>query len=203
LTLRTSKISFEKRLFFFKKTTKIRGEKMLKKILTFATILLVISCSSKSKKNEETQSSEVEIEDKSTEQNSYQAISDEEQAQGLDKQTQAKIEEVEVQDRVLFGYDSSDLSDEAKKILDTQSAWLNSDPSIKITIEGHCDERGTREYNIALGEKRAIAAKNHLVLNKVDESRIKVISYGKEKPAFFGNNEESLAKNRRSVTVVN
>ncbi len=176
---------------------------MLKKILTFATILLVISCSSKSKKNEETQSSEVEIEDKSTEQNSYQAISDEEQAQGLDKQTQAKIEEVEVQDRVLFGYDSSDLSDEAKKILDTQAAWLNSDPSIKVTIEGHCDERGTREYNIALGEKRANAAKNHLVSNKVDESRIKVISYGKEKPAFFGNNEESLEKNRRSVTVVN
>ncbi len=176
---------------------------MIKKLLTFATILLLASCSSKSKKTEEIEVPEVKIEDKSTDQNNYQALADEQQAESLNQQAQEKIQEVEVQDRVLFGYDSSDLNDEAKKILDTQVAWLKSDEKIKITIEGHCDERGTREYNIALGEKRANAAKNYLTSNGVDAARIKTISFGKERPAFFGNNEDILAKNRRAVTVVN
>ena len=177
---------------------------MLKKLITIATILLLASCSSKVKNNEEVQSSaDVKIEDKSADQNTYQSIADEQAAASLDQQTQAQIQEVEVQDRVLFGYDSADLSDESKKVLDTQSAWLKSDASIRVTIEGHCDERGTREYNIALGEKRANAAKSYLIANGVDASRIKTISYGKERPAFFGSNEDVLAKNRRAVTVVN
>ncbi len=176
---------------------------MLKKLLTLAAIFCLISCGSKVKKNDTAESTEVKIEDKSTEQNNYQAIPNAETAEALDKQTQAQIQEVEVQDRVLFGYDSSDLTDEAKKILDTQAAWLKSDATIKINIEGHCDERGTREYNIALGEKRANAAKSYLVANGVESSRIKVVSYGKERPAFFGTSEETLAKNRRAVTVVN
>lgn len=177
---------------------------MFKKLLTLAAVFFLVSCNSKVKKNDTAENtSEVKIEDKSSEQNNYQAIADAEAAAALDKQTQAQIQEVEVQDRVLFGYDSSDLSDEAKKILDTQAAWLKSDAAIKITIEGHCDERGTREYNIALGEKRANAAKSYLTSNGVDSSRIKTISYGKERPAFFGTNEDVLAKNRRSVTVVN
>ena len=176
---------------------------MFKKLLTIAAIFLLVSCSSKVKKNDSAESTEVKIEDNSANKNNYQAIADAEAAAALDKQTQAQIQEVEVQDRVLFGYDSSELTDEAKKILDTQAAWLKSDTKLKINIEGHCDERGTREYNIALGDKRASAAKSYLVTNGVDASRIKVISYGKERPAFFGTSEEVLAKNRRAVTVVN
>ncbi len=177
---------------------------MFKKLLTLAAVFLLVSCSSKVKKNDTAETtSEVKIEDKSVDKNNYQAIADAEAAAALDKQTQAQIQEVEVQDRVLFGYDSSDLSEEAKKILDTQAAWLKSDTALKITIEGHCDERGTREYNIALGDKRANSAKSYLTSNGVDAARIKTISYGKERPAFFGTSEDVLAKNRRAVTVVN
>lgn len=79
---------------------------------------------------------------------------------------------------------------------------MNSDPSIKVIIEGHCDERGTREYNIALGERRAMAAKKYLIGKGINASRIKVISYGKERPAFIGSGEDIWAKNRRAVTVV-
>lgn len=176
---------------------------MFKKLLTIAAVFVLFSCSGKMKKNDSAENTEVKIEDKSTEQNNYQAIADAEAAAALDKQTQAQIQEVEVQDRVLFGYDSAELTEDAKKILDTQAAWLKSDAAIKITVEGHCDERGTREYNIALGEKRANAAKSYLTANGVDAARIKVVSFGKERPAFFGTSEDVLAKNRRAVAAVN
>ncbi len=172
---------------------------MLKKFLTLSAVLLLVSCQSKTK------SDDLRTEDKAAAQvdtkGSYQTLEGEQQANALNQQV--PVQEIEVQDRVLFGYDSSDLNDETKKILDTQVSWLKSDAGIKITIEGHCDERGTREYNIALGEKRANAAKKYLTSNGVDAARIKIISYGKERPAFFGTSEEILAKNRRAVTVVN
>lgn len=78
-----------------------------------------------------------------------------------------------------------------------------SDTNIKVTIEGHTDERGTREYNLALGEKRANAVKNYLVENGIDVSRLKTVSFGKERSAFFGATEEIFGKNRRAVTVIN
>jgi len=172
---------------------------MLKKFLTLSAVLLLVSCQSKTK------SDDLRTEDKAAAQvdtkGSYQTLEGEQQANALNQQV--PVQEIEVQDRVLFGYDSADLNDETKKILDTQVSWLKSDAGIKITIEGHCDERGTREYNIALGEKRANAAKKYLTSNGVDAVRIKIISYGKERPAFFGTSEEILAKNRRAVTVVN
>ena len=137
----------------------------------------------------------------------YQAIENEQQAEAMNEQTQEqiaqKVEEIEVQDRVLFAYDSARLNSAAKEILKNQAGWLNSDYSLSVTIEGHCDERGTREYNIALGERRANAVKKFLVSNGVDGSRIKTISYGKEKPAFFGSTESVMSKNRRAVTIVN
>ncbi len=175
---------------------------MLKNLLTIAAILFLASCASKVKNSDSSETPETQIEDKSSEQNNYQTLSDEQTAVAIDQQTQAQIQEVEVQDRVLFGYDSSELSDAAKEILDVQADWLKSDVSIKILVEGHCDERGTREYNIALGEKRANSARSYLVSKGVDAARIKVISYGKERIAFFGSNDESSAKNRRAVTVV-
>lgn len=184
----------------------ITGIKMFRKLLVLVAVFSLISCQSKPKKDD------FKIEEKSaeTEQAPYQTVDSEQQAVDLNKQTETQIQEqapqvqeIEVKDRVLYDYDSFALTDDAKKILDTQVAWLKSDTNIKVTIEGHCDERGTREYNIALGERRANSAKNYLVSNGIDESRIKTISYGKERPAFFGSTEEIFAKNRRAVTVVN
>ena len=106
-------------------------------------------------------------------------------------------------DRVFFAFDRADISPEAREILSRQADWLRRYPNVTATIEGHCDERGTREYNLALGERRAQAAKNVLVASGIPASRISTISYGKERPAVVGYSEESYAQNRRAVTVVN
>jgi len=105
-------------------------------------------------------------------------------------------------DTVHFATDSSDLDSEATATLTKQAAWLQKFPNIRVTIEGHCDERGTREYNLALGDRRANSAKNFLINNGIAASRISVISYGKERPVATGSDEESWAQNRRAVTVV-
>ena len=104
---------------------------------------------------------------------------------------------------VYFSYDSAALDGNSQATLYRQAAFLNGNPSLTVTIEGHCDERGTREYNLALGERRAAAARDYLLAQGVDPARIKVISYGKERPAMAGSNEASWAKNRRAATVLN
>lgn len=105
-------------------------------------------------------------------------------------------------DTVHFATDSSDLDSESTAILTKQAAWLQKYRNVRVTLEGHCDERGTREYNLALGDRRANSAKNFLVNAGVDAGRITVISYGKERPVATGSDEESWAQNRRAVTVV-
>jgi len=110
---------------------------------------------------------------------------------------------VNVGDRVFYGYDRYDLTPEATATLDRQGAWLKKYPNVTVTIEGHCDERGTREYNLALGERRATAAKNYLVALGINPARVQTISYGKERPAVTGSNEAAWQQNRRGVTVVN
>ena len=104
-------------------------------------------------------------------------------------------------DRVLFATDSSDLDDQSRSILDSQAQWLAQYPNVRVTIEGHCDERGTREYNLALGERRANSAKTYLVSAGVPATRITTISYGKERPEALGSDEGAWAQNRRAVTV--
>jgi len=110
---------------------------------------------------------------------------------------------VSVGDRVYFGYDSADLDSDAKELLQAQAAWLKQYSKTSITIEGHCDERGTREYNLALGERRAQAVKNYLNGLGVSISSLSTISYGKERPAVVGSNDDAWSQNRRSVTKVN
>ena len=110
---------------------------------------------------------------------------------------------VNVGDRVFFGYDSSDLDSDALELLQDQVAWLKQNSDVTVTIEGHCDERGTREYNLALGEKRAQAVKNYLIGLGINPDRVSTISYGKERPAVVGSNDGAWAQNRRSVTIVN
>lgn len=109
----------------------------------------------------------------------------------------------QIGDRVLFDTDKSDLAPAARATVDKQAAWMKKYANVTVTIEGHCDERGTREYNLALGERRAIAVKNYLVALGVPASRIRTISYGKERPAVVGSTEQAWAQNRRGVTVVN
>src|SRR6266404_1083332 len=106
-------------------------------------------------------------------------------------------------DRIFFAFDRADISAEAQQILQRQAEWLRRYGNVAVTIEGHCDERGTREYNLALGERRAQAAKNVLVALGIPAGRISTISYGKERPAVVGSSEESYAQNRRAVTTVN
>jgi peptidoglycan-associated lipoprotein len=108
----------------------------------------------------------------------------------------------QVGDRVFFDTDQSGVNAEGRKTLERQAQWLKRYPNLTVTIEGHCDERGLREYNLALGDRRATAAKDMLVALGVDANRIKTISYGKERPAVVGSDESAYAQNRRAVTVV-
>ncbi|MGH6893879.1 MAG: peptidoglycan-associated lipoprotein Pal [Dongiaceae bacterium] len=107
-----------------------------------------------------------------------------------------------VGDRVFFGLDKYDLTPEAQATLERQAAWLQQFPAVIVSVEGHADERGTREYNLALGERRANSVKNYLAALGVDQNRITTISYGKERPAVPGSDEDAWAQNRRAVTVV-
>lgn len=104
-------------------------------------------------------------------------------------------------DTVNFDTDRYNIDASDQGILQSQASWLARYPNKSVTIEGHCDERGTRDYNIALGERRANSAKNYLVSLGVNPSRITVVSYGKERPLALGSDEESYARNRRAVTV--
>ena len=105
-------------------------------------------------------------------------------------------------DRVFFDTDQYDLDDRDRSTLDTQAAYLQSNTGVRVTIEGHADERGTRDYNLALGDRRANAAKNYLAARGVSPSRMTVISYGKERPEALGSDETAWAQNRRAVTVL-
>jgi len=109
---------------------------------------------------------------------------------------------VNVGDRVFFAFDRFDLDQSARATLEKQAAWMKTYQNVVVTIEGHCDERGTREYNIGLGERRANSAKDYLVALGVNPNRINTISYGEERPVALGSNEDAWAQNRRSVTVV-
>lgn len=105
-------------------------------------------------------------------------------------------------DRIFFDTDQSSVDAEDQAVLRSQAQWLASYPAARVTIEGHADERGTREYNLALGERRANSAKNYLVSLGVDAGRITTISYGKERPDAVGSDDGSWSRNRRAVTVI-
>ena len=107
-----------------------------------------------------------------------------------------------VSDTINFDLDQYDIDARARQILDSQAQWLTQYQNTRITLEGHADERGTREYNLALGDRRANAAKNYLAARGVSPSRITTISYGKERPIALGSDETSWAQNRRAVTIV-
>lgn len=106
-------------------------------------------------------------------------------------------------DRVFFDFDKYAIRPDAQKTLKAQAEWLQQNPNLTVTVEGHCDERGTREYNLALGERRSNAVKDYLVALGVSASRITTISYGEERPTVLGHDESAWTQNRRGVTKVN
>ncbi|HJS80686.1 MAG TPA: peptidoglycan-associated lipoprotein Pal [Vitreimonas sp.] len=109
---------------------------------------------------------------------------------------------VSVGDRVFFGYDRFDLTPEARQVLERQAAWLRQYPNVRILVAGNCDERGTREYNLALGERRASAARDYLVSLGVAANRVETVSYGKERPLDARSNEEAWSVNRNAHTQI-
>lgn len=120
-----------------------------------------------------------------------------------EKERMARMEELKKQlaqfntENIYFAFDRSDLTDDSKATLKKKADWLRDNPSYTVRVEGHCDERGTNDYNLALGQRRAHAAKTYLMALGISEGRILTISYGEERPANPGHNEEAWAQNRR------
>ena len=110
---------------------------------------------------------------------------------------------VNVGDRVFYDFDKSSLMPAGRSTVEALATWMNNFPAVTITIQGHADERGTREYNLALGERRANAVFDYMLALGVEANRLRTISYGKERPAVLGSNDEAWAQNRRGVFVVN
>ena len=122
---------------------------------------------------------------------------------GASASASVKSEFAKVGTTVLFDFDSAQLTDYAQRVLDRQAAFMKARPETRVIIGGHADERGTREYNLALGERRASSARDYLVAKGVNAARIRIISYGKERPASVGSTEAAWRLNRRAQTVLN
>jgi peptidoglycan-associated lipoprotein len=122
---------------------------------------------------------------------------------GVSASANVKSEFAKVGTTVLFDFDSAQLTDYAQRVLDRQAAFMKARPETRVIIGGHADERGTREYNLALGERRASSARDYLVAKGVNAARIRIISYGKERPASGGSTEAAWRLNRRAQTVLN
>ncbi|MDP6342547.1 MAG: peptidoglycan-associated lipoprotein Pal [Alphaproteobacteria bacterium] len=108
-----------------------------------------------------------------------------------------------VGDRVFFDFDKSDLKQKARQTVERWSEWMKQHPAVTVTVQGHCDERGTREYNLGLGERRADSVRKYLIALGVNADRVGTISYGKERPVCVSSNEGCWSQNRRGVMVVN
>ncbi len=183
--------------------------KFSKLFMVIISISFFISCADENKDNllldaeggntentNSNSSNEIEVTE-----NTAQAIEMEEVELTVEEKLASEL--IDVGDRVFFDYDESTISTESSETLNQQYQFLSRNPDISVTINGHCDERGTREYNLALGERRASAVKNYLISLGIEANRITVISYGKEKPTVEGHNDWAWAQNRTAITYIN
>ena len=169
--------------------------KVLKGLLLALPVIAVAACSShKNNDNDQTNGNGTGMGDGANSgMNSGNMSSDE--------QARLQMQELQKNNIVYFGLDKYEIQSEFAQMLDAHATFLRNNPSYKVTIEGHADERGTPEYNIALGERRASAVKMYLQGKGVSADQISIVSYGKEKPAVLGHDESAYAKNRRAVLV--
>lgn len=171
---------------------------MKARILSLLAVLVILAgCSST--KDDATMSSEGDL--TSSDRTAVSSTVDQTNVNGVVPGSQQDLV-TNIGDRVFFALDQSDLSTEARTTVEKQAQWLKTYANVNVTVEGHADERGTREYNLALGERRATSVRNYLIANGVQPNRIQTISYGKERPAVMGNDDTSWAQNRRGVLVV-
>ena len=182
---------------------------MNKIFLVLSATIFLCSCETASEQGSEITgsvsaggSAQANMSDKDSDTTSYSTISNGSKALGLNKQEILEQKFQKIGTTVYFEFDKSTLNSEALAVLREQASFLKNYPYTKIIIEGHCDERGTREYNLALGDRRASVVRDFLAANGIDDKRIKLISYGKETPLVIGSNFTSWAINRRAVSVL-
>ncbi|MCM8558418.1 peptidoglycan-associated lipoprotein Pal [Sphingomicrobium sediminis] len=168
---------------------------MKKVLLISAATLVLAACSSK---DDAVETAPVVVEDTTP----SDVVADEDVDLVTLPGAQAELIAAAGSDTIYFGTDLYNLEADARRTLEAQARWLVANPGVNASIEGHADERGTREYNLALGERRANAARDYLESMGVPGNRLTVISWGKERPVALGSNEQAWAQNRRAVTVV-
>ena len=181
---------------------------LIKNLFPFFLIIIFTSCTSQNKKvlveggKSEVSSSIEETDTIDRDDNQNITVKDElSEAEKINKVLNEKL--LEVGDRVFFDYDQSRFKNAGIETLKRQASFLIANQDITVTIEGHCDARGTREYNLALGERRAYSVKSFLTSLGVEESRISVISFGKEKLQSLENNEKAWSESRTAITTIN
>lgn len=165
-------------------------------------LLFTVSCAKKTVKDETVMQQQAEeearIQAREAEQQEKQRRMEEERLQEEARRKMMAAQNRFLNEDIHFEFDSSNLLPEAQEILRWKAAWLQKNQNAQVTIEGHCDERGTSEYNLALGDRRANSAKSYLMDLGIYGSRLNTISYGEERPADYGSDEEAWAKNRRA-----
>jgi len=174
-------------------------------VMILPTMCLLASCAKKTVQSQPTQTPQPEVTEvpdvPTAETESVEMVKP---VGPQDEKMVPEVSEVEfVNENIRFAFDSSELSDQARQILNSNVEYLSTNPSVRITVEGHCDERGTDAYNMALGERRAKSVKDFLVGMGIGADRLSTISYGEERPIAPGRNEVSWAKNRRAQLVIN
>ena len=169
-------------------------------VTTFAAALLLAACSTPSE--EASTTSGTGSSGTGTTQSQSSAGTQSQTIPGPGPGSQEELT-VEVGDRVFFDFDQYNIRADQRGTIEALAAWLDTNPAVTLTIEGHCDERGTREYNLALGERRANSVRDYLVALGTNPARLSTVSYGEERPAVLGSNDSAWAQNRRGVFVVN
>ena len=173
---------------------------MRMKILSIAAALLLVAACASEEKEVATSSGSGASQQKSASSGSSTSVSG---GSSVSAPAAGSAEEfITIGDRVYFDFNKAEIRTDGTSTLNDQAAWLKKYPNITIVIEGHADERGTREYNLALGERRANAVKEYLVSRGVSADRVETVSYGKERPAVLGSNDSAWSQNRRGVSVV-